>query len=441
MNRSRRPLVGGHPYPCLHAVMIGVALLASAHCAAAVPDGRSLPALVRWALEHNPELSAMRQQHAAARERVTQSGRLPDPRVSYRYFVDPVETRVGPQEHAVGISQSLPWFGKRKADRQVAEATARADAARIDAVRNDVIAAVAGTWYELYYLARSIDVVRANRDLVAHLESIARTRLGAGASRQADLLRAQVELGRADNELASLEDRRVPVAARLNALLNLPSGVTLASPGALPYQPLELDEEWVLMQIGRGNPGLEAAEHEVRRARSVKARARQSFSPDIAVGIDYIAVGDARAAGVRGSGDDALSASLAFTVPIWHGRYTAGVREAQAHIEQAQREKDRQANALQADALQALFEMRDAQRQIDLYEQSLLPMAGESLAATQRSYSAGTSSFVDLIAAQRMLLDFELAIARAVTNHNQARVDIERLMGRPLQTSAGGATP
>ena len=67
-----------------------------------------------------------------------------------------------------------------------------------------------------------------------------------------------------------------------------------------------------------------------------------------------------------------------------------------------------------------------------MYQTTLLPKANESLAATQQAYSAGSSTFADLIDAQRVLLVFELAEARAIADHNQARITLEELIGESL---------
>ena len=126
---------------------------------------------------------------------------------------------------------------------------------------------------------------------------------------------------------------------------------------------------------------------------------------------------------------------VGITLPIWRSKYDAGVREADAAIRQQQYERDQQLNALHADTVTALFKLRDAERQMDLYKNTLLPKANESLAATQRSYSAGSAPFADLIDSQRVLLNFELSYARSITDHNQARTVLEKLTGQPLITN------
>jgi len=366
---------------------------------------------------------------------------LPEPKLTYRYFVNEVETRVGPQEHGIGLSQTLPWFGKRGLQGDAATEAARAAQEGIASIQNTVIAEVANAYYELFYLGRSIEIIRGNRDLVLHLERVARARYGAGAATHADVIRAQVELGTIENRLGSLEDRRAPLFARLNALLNRPTTETFVLPSILTFAPVNYTDDELLAKVSLHNPDLRATSFEIEAAHRQRERANKNYLPDITLGLDYIATGDARMPGVQDSGDDALSATIGFTLPIWRSKYDAGVKEADAILRQQQFKRDQQLNTFHAETVTALFKLRDAQRQIDLYEKTLLPKANESLVATQRAYSTGAAPFADTIDAQRMLLNFELSFARAITDHHQARIVLEKLTGQSLTNQSATNPP
>jgi cobalt-zinc-cadmium efflux system outer membrane protein len=402
-------------------------------------DADDLRSLVRYALENSPEINAAIQMHLGALERVPQVTALAEPKLSYRYFFEEVETRVGPQEHAIGISQTLPWFGKLRLQGVAASESARAAAERVASVRNSVIAEVASAWYELYYLGQSIEIVRGNRDLVLHLERVARARYGTGGATHADVIRAQVELGNIENRLASLEDRRAPLSARLNATLNRPTTELFSLPKTASFLAVGLSDDQLLEQVALNNPDLRATSFDIQAAKSIKERAKKNYLPDFTLGIDYIATGEARMAGVDDSGDNALSASVGVTLPIWRSKYDAGVREADANIRREEYRRDQLLNTFHADTVTALFKLRDAKRQIDLYKNTLLPKGNESLAATQRAYSSGSAAFADLIDSQRVLLNFELSYARSITDHNQARTVLEKLIGQPLEPAQESA--
>jgi len=420
---------------------VSLLLLSGGAFASTVPDTQNLRSLVDYALANNPEVNVARERHIGALARVPQAMALPEPKLTYRYFVNEVETRVGPQEHGIGLSQTLPWFGKRGLQGDAATETARAAQEGIASIQNTVIAEVANAYYELFYLGRSIEIIRGNRDLVLHLERVARARYGAGAATHADVIRAQVELGIIENRLGSLKDRRAPLFARLNALLNRPTTEIFDLPSILTFEPVLYTDDELLAKVSLHNPDLRATSFEIEAAHRQRERANKNYLPDITLGLDYIATGDARMPGVQDSGDDALSATIGFTLPIWRSKYDAGVKEADAILRQQQFKRDQQLNTFHAETVTALFKLRDAQRQIDLYEKTLLPKANESLVATQRAYSTGAAPFADTIDAQRMLLNFELSFARAITDHHQARTVLEKLTGQSLTNQSAMNRP
>ena len=78
----------------------------------ALDESAGLGDYLAYAALNNPGLEAAFNRWKAALEREPQVEALPDPRFTYRYFIREVETRVGPQQQALGLSQAFPWFGK-----------------------------------------------------------------------------------------------------------------------------------------------------------------------------------------------------------------------------------------------------------------------------------------------------------------------------------------
>jgi cobalt-zinc-cadmium efflux system outer membrane protein len=76
-----------------------------------------------------------------------------------------------------------------------------------------------------------------------------------------------------------------------------------------------------------------------------------------------------------------------------------------------------------------LFKLRDADRKINLYKESLIPKAVQSMEVNQKGFEAGQMEFINLIDAQRMLLEFELAHERARADHLIARAELSQLTG------------
>ncbi len=392
--------------------------------------------LLRYAALNNAGLRAAFEQWRAALEQVPQVTALPDPRFSYNYFIENVETRVGPQRHGVGLSQTLPWFGKLDNRGGVAMEAARAVKAHYDAQKLQLFYRVKRHWYEYYYVTRAINVVRENRDLVKYLEQVARTRFKVAAAGHPDVIRAQVELGKLDDRLRSVQDMRTPIAAQLNAALNRPGNAPLPEPREMENHTLGQDDEQLVATLHRQNPHLLALQHEMAQQRRAVALARREGYPDVTVGFDYIDVGSAVVPGVSDSGQDAVALNLSMNLPIWREKYDAGVRQALHRFGAATQQRLERQNLLEAELRTALFHLRDAHRKIDLYRDTLLPKARQALKATEAAFRAGSATFSDIVDAQRVQLRFELDLVRARINRAQRVAEAQMLVGSEQEVSS-----
>ncbi|MCH7705053.1 MAG: TolC family protein [Planctomycetes bacterium] len=433
-------------------------------------ESAALEDYLAYAALNNPGLRAAFNNWRAALERVLQETALPDPRFTYRNFIREVETRVGPQKQALGLSQMFPWFGKLRLRGDVASEAARATRQRYEASKLRLFYEVKDAYYECYYLGRAIDVVDENRQLVEYLESVARARYKTAAAGHPDVIRAQVELGKLEDQLASLRDLRVPVIARLNAVLNRQTDAPIPLPRSIPAGHPAVDGDQVLAYLADHSPELKALDHEIARAKHRIDLVKKDYYPDFTLGVAFTEVGSSarskaqgfgnpaalrsasRIAGGMGdlidayaigksllpggrpgdSGQDVWSVSLAMNVPIWRGKYAAAEREARARYLAAVGERRQRENTLTTRVQRTLFGHRDAERKIALYRDVLIPKAKESIRSTETAFRAGAASFLDLVDGERSLLEFELSYERALANRAQRLAEVEMLVGRAL---------
>ena len=431
------------PYPSLETGVFSSAEVGKGPAEpAGLSDNSDLQDYLRYAALHNPGLEAAFNRWRAALERVPQVTSLPDPRFTYRYYIENVETRLGPQEHAFGLAQTFPWFGKLELRGDVAAEAANAAGERYEEQKLKLFYEVKEVYYEYYCLGRAITVVRENRDLVKYLEGVARIRYKVGAAGHPDVIRAQVELGKLEDRLRTLQDLRGPVVARLNAALNRPLAEPLPWPGSVPYEPTEASDEQLLTWLHESSPELKALEYEIRSRRNGISLAKKDYYPDVTLGLDYIVTGDAAMAGTPDSGEDAVIARVSLKLPVWVDKYAAGVREAEARYRTALKTRIDRENLLGSKVKMTLYRFRDAERKIDLYKNTLLPKARESLKANETSFRTGRATFTDLVDAERVFLAFELAYERAVVDHAQRLSELERLIGRRIpRTGEKAAEP
>ncbi len=90
------------------------------------------------------------------------------------------------------------------------------------------------------------------------------------------------------------------------------------------------------------------------------------------------------------------------------------------------------ANSLGWQLKTALYRFRDGERKINLYRDTLLPKAEESLKVTEAGFRTAKGTFTDLVDAQRILLEFGLSFERAFADRSQALARLEMLVGSEI---------
>ncbi len=111
------------------------------------------------AAENNPGIKARFNEYMAALKVAPQVKALPDPQLAFGYFIQPVETRVGPQEFRISASQMFPWFGTLKTKENMAIQTAKAKYEAFEEAKSKLFNEVKGTYYNLYFNGKADQIL------------------------------------------------------------------------------------------------------------------------------------------------------------------------------------------------------------------------------------------------------------------------------------------
>ncbi len=395
-------------------------------------ENASLDDYVLYAMLNNPGLRAAFDRWKAALDQVGPAKTLPDPRFTYANYVREVETRVGAQEQKFGLAQTFPWFGKLDLQGDIALQAAHAEQQRYEAAKLDLKYRVKKIYYEYAYLAEAIEITKDNLTLLTYLEGVARTKYKSGAGLQSVVIKAQVELGKLEDRLYSLQDLMRPMVTKLNMALNRPSNMPLPVPESLPQEKFALVDDDLSSLLHENNPNLKAFDYMIDKEDLAIQLAEKNHFPDMTLGVDYIDTASRSDANPIDNGKDPVVAMLSFNLPIWQKKYDAVTAEARAHRRAVMGEKKEKENFLIADLEMALFGLRDADRKIDLYRDTLLPKAEQNVKITELAFIADKATFLDLIDSQRILLGFQLEHKRALADRAQRVAEIEMLTGRNM---------
>ncbi len=202
---------------------------------------------------------------------------------------------------------------------------------------------------------------------------------------------------------------------------------------------ISMTDEDLLKQLPENNPQLKRYEHLEARERAGIELAKKDYYPDFTFGIQDIITGSALMPNTADSGKDPVIASVTVNIPFWWEKRRAGVREGEAKRLSVAKGAEALKRTLLSDTELALYKYRDAQRKIDLYQNTLIPKAEEALNVTLEAFQAGTRTSLDLIDAEKTLLEFELSYIRALADQAQRLAELEWLLGKEIPCTLHGA--
>ena len=383
---------------------------------------------VQYAALNNPALAAAFNRWKADIQQIPQVTALPDPKFTYQYYIQRVETRTGSQRQAFSIAQTFPWLGKLKLRGEVAAQAANASYQRFRQTELKAFYQVKDAYGEYYYLAKAIEITKQNAKLLKHIETIARIRYKIAAAGHPDMIRVQIELGKLADQISTLEELRAPTAAKLNAALNRPIDTPVIAPSELAGG--EIDIAGLDALLVKNNPELAELDRKIAGEKIKIELAKKDYYPDFTLGMSYIDT--ASSTGGRspnGDGDDPVIAMVSINLPIWREKLDAGLRQAKFRRSAAVQSRAAKLNSLRVELKLIAYRYSDAERKIALYRDTLLPKARQAMTATDAAYRSAKGGFLDLVDAQRVLLEFEMTLHRAVANRSQRLAELEMVTG------------
>jgi outer membrane protein TolC len=201
--------------------------------------------------------------------------------------------------------------------------------------------------------------------------------------------------------------------------------------------PLDLTSDQVFASALSRNPRLKAMEAEVRMAESGIRLARTSKLPDFSLGVEA----DAKASPV------VVRPTVGVTLPIWRDKIAAEIASAQALKSAAHARLSAEQIQLAVEFADKSFMYREATRNLQLLTESLLPKGRQALEVARSGYGSGKVDFINLLDAERSLLEFQLAEVEARTRRELVLAEVSLLIvgvpptGAPILTTASQSLP
>jgi len=389
----------------------------------------SLNAYLKIAAENNPGLKAKFNDYMAAMEKVPQVGTLPDPQFAFGYFINPVETRLGPQKATLGLKQAFPWFGLLRSKENVATEMAKAKYEIFENSKSNLFFEVKSTYYNYYFTEKAIHITKKNMDILRIFKNLSLVKIENGSASIVDELRVELELNDLENQLALFIDSKKVFLTKFNNLLNRGSYELVNIPTELWQDELPNENLTLLDSIYNNNHEVKSIEHKLNAFVNQERTAKLDGLPKFNIGVNYIVVGKNPNSTDPNNGNDALLfPSIGVTIPIYRRKYKAMIEEAK-HLQSAEiSKKEDKRNTLITVFENTYKDFSDSERRINLNKKQS-DIAKQVLDVLITSYSTNSKDFEEVLRIERQLLSYKLAEQKAITDKNAAIAFINYLLG------------
>jgi outer membrane protein TolC len=383
----------------------------------------------------NADLEARYWEWRAALEQIPQDSSWPNAALSFSYMFSKENMKAWDRT-TLGLANdpmtNIPFPTKLATAGRAALENARAAGHRFEEAKFLLQARVFSAYYDLALLGEMIRIQKESVALLRQVVGQAEVRVRVGTANQQDLLKSQTELDLAENDQRNLESRFPGLVARLNSLLGRAAQDSLPLPATLPApRPVPVGDADLIRIGSERSPELAALARDVAGRKEALSLARQAYIPDFGL-----------SASLTGSVSKTVGAMA--ILPLRLEAIQGGIEQARANLHATQAARVQYERNLAASFIFNLAVLRNDERQVELFEKSILPRARQTVEVAQTSYTAGRLAFVELLDAQRTYLDARLTLAEIRIEREKAlsaietwsAVDVE-VMGRPAMKTGG----
>ncbi|MBC8438950.1 MAG: TolC family protein [Deltaproteobacteria bacterium] len=386
--------------------------------------------LLRYAYRSNPSITSSKESWKMFIENYRIGKSYPDLQLAATYFPSPIETRLGPQDWNLTLSQAIPFPGKLTQKGKILEADTKISKLKLDKTIKNIVTSISASFYELNYIQRAVEIAKANFNLNQELIKISETAYAQDKALFYDISKAQAQTGQIQYDILLLEELELTEKAKINTILNREPNAFLGKAADLIFREVvyRLDEIYALSLTHQED--ILIAGEKVNQSEEAIKLSRYESLPSFKLGLFYAAIGDPDVpTPPKNAGDDAIGIQLGLNLPIWFGKNKSEISKATASKRKAQSDKLVIANQIKEKISRLWFKLQNSKRLITLYEKQLIPQSIRSVQTAETWYRQGQGSFSDFLEIHATTYNFQLSLARAIADYGKNLVLLEQMAG------------
>src|SRR6267154_551527 len=344
-----------------------------------------LAELVREVEQRNPEIAASLHAWQAATNVPKQASALPDTEITVQQFsVGSPRPFAGYSNSdfayvGIGVSQDLPYPGKRRLRSEVAEREADSIRAQSDGVRSQAIETLKLAYFKLAYLQQTLPILERNDQLLSQMQQSVESRYRVGQGNQQDVIKTQLQHTKILREIAMHHQEEEQLQAQLKQVLSRAQSSPDIVTEALSQTPLHYSDAELLNRVRDQNSSVRSRAEMVRRQQSQVELSHKELRPDFNVSYTYEHTAD--------QFRDYYMASFGIRLPN-RGRQSAALAEAVQNEERAKQELQAEVQRVLSEVEQQYVLVRRSEDQLKIYTAGLIPQSEATFQAGQGAYQS-----------------------------------------------------
>jgi cobalt-zinc-cadmium efflux system outer membrane protein len=322
-------------------------------------------------------------------------------------------------EYMAGFSQPFEWPAKRAARQRAAEAGLAGASVGLVETRLNLTADVKVAFYDLLLAQRDLDLAKNNLTIVEDVRRIVGVRVRLGEAPQFELIKAEVEVLKANQAVTRAENTVRVNRVILDTFTAGALGPAYAVSGDFSVFPAGLDLGQLASRSMHEHPSIQRLARSIDQADRTVEFERQSRVPNVNLNTSY----------TREYGREGFDVGLSVPAPLWYQRQgeiagsLGAKRREEAELLRTRNELLRQVNQYFQDA-------QTTAKLIEVLEKGLLRQAEEALRIAKFSFQQGAASLLEVLDAQRVQ-------RQTLFDYAQARFELSVALAR-LERAVGG---
>jgi outer membrane protein TolC len=279
-------------------------------------------------------------------------------------------------------------------------------------------------YFELWYVQQASILNRENFRLMKQFLNAISTKLGTGETSQQDVLKASIELSKADIALLALRQKELSAKAMLMSMLNRSSKDTIGY-ATIAEEIAVLPSLDSMQQLAiRLRPMLKHDSAGIHESTTMIALAKKEYYPDFTVGLRYDTSPEKKFNGWT------ISAGITLPFAPWTiAKADSRLQEAEISLEKSQANLNATRNMIITNINDLYFKALANKQQLESFQKSILPQTRQSLEASLTAYQSGRTDFLMLLDSYRMLVEMTMEFYMVRMQFEQTLAQLDKEVG------------